>query len=184
VNRSTKETLFTFGYVVLGVAAAIAVGCLTYKGRFFHIPRPMLPLLSVSIAGALIYASVQMRGGGAAMLMLVLLFLAQLALVPPITVSTIVGAAIFSGPVGLSLMASSYVFKALARIKLGKFVLMALIVGLGYAVMVALFLLRSRAEIPPGILINQGLLGAKLGAGLGIAFEIVDLAGPRPESRY
>lgn len=184
MNRYTRETLFALGYLLLGGAAAIVVGYLTYKGRFFHIPRPMLPLLAVSIAGSLIYATVQMRGIGMAMLMVVLLYLAQLSMLPPISLNAIVGAAIFTGPVGLSLVASAYALKALARIKFGKFILMALIVGLGYAVMIALFLLRSRAETPVGIIVNQGLLGAKLGAGLGIAFELVDLAGPRPDNQF
>jgi hypothetical protein len=184
VTKSTKETLFTVGYLVLGVAAAIGIGYLTYKNRFFHFPRPMLPFLVASIAGALIYASVQMKGIGVAILMLVLLFLVQLAMSPPIRASSMVGAAIFSVPVGLSLIASSYAFKALARIKFGKFLLMALIVGFGYAVMIALFVLRSHAELSLGILLSQGFLGAKLGAGLGVAFELVDLTGPRPNNEY
>jgi hypothetical protein len=183
VTKSTRETLFTAAYLVVGVAAAIVVGYLTYKQRFSHYPQPLLPILVAGISGALLYAAVQMRGFGVTLLMLVMLYLAHVAMAPPIRVSSLVGAAIFYLPVGTSMIVSSYVMKRLQRVKFGKFLLMAIIVGLGYAVMVVLFLLRSHADVRPGLIADQAFLGAKLGAGLGIAFELVDFLGPRPWNR-
>jgi hypothetical protein len=180
VSKTTRETLFTIGYIAIGLIAAVAVGYLTYNKRFFHLPRPMLPFLIVGLAGALIYTAVQMRGAGLALLMIALLFLTQVAMTPPIRANSLAVAAIYALPVGFALLAAAYVQKSLDRFKFGRFLVMGLIVGAGYALMILLFLIKSHVEIRFGTVLNQAFLGAKLGAAMGLGFELIDLIGPRP----
>ncbi len=181
MSKATRETLFTIAYMVISLIAVNVVGYLTFRQRFFHLPRPMLAFLVVGFAASLIYSSVQMRGLGLAILMVVLLFLAQVAMAPPIRPNSLIGAAMFALPVGGALLASSYVLKGLGRFKFGRFLVMGLIVGLGYALMIILFLIRSQVPVRLGAILGQAILGAKLGAGLGIGFELIDLIGPRPK---
>jgi hypothetical protein len=180
VSKATRESLFTIGYIAVGLIAVVAVGYFTYHDRFFHFPRPLLPFIIVGLTGALIYASVQMRGGGFVTLMIALLFLAQLAMTPPIRSHSLVYAALYALPVGFALAAAAYAQKSLANLKLGRFIVMGLIVGAGYALMILLFLVKSHVEIRLGTIGNQAFLGAKLGAAMGLGFELIDLIGPRP----
>lgn len=181
MTKTTRESLFTVGYIVIGLLAAIAVGYLTFPHRFFHMPRPMLPFIVVGLAGALIYAMVQMRGAGLAILMIVLLYLAQVAMTPPIRPLALAAAAIYALPIGFALLAGAYAQKSLARYKIGRFIAMGLIVGAGYALMMLLFLIRSHVDVRVGTIANQALLGLKLGAAMGLGFELIDLIGPRPK---
>lgn len=158
----------------------MAVGYLTFHHRFFHLPRPMLPFLVVGLTGALIYASVQMRGAGFVGLMVALLFLIQVAMTPPIRPNSLLYAALYALPVGFALAAAAYVQKALVRFKFGRFLVMGLIVGAGYALMILLFLFKSHVDIRLYTIWNQTFLGAKLGAAMGLGFELIDLLGPRP----
>ena len=181
MTKTTRESLFAAGYIVIGLVAAIAVGYLTYRHHFFRMPRPMLPFLVVGLTGALIYAMVQMRGAGLAILMIVLLYLIQVAMTPPIRPVALAAAAIYALPVGFALLAGAYVQKSLARYKIGRFIVMGLIVGAGYALMMLLFLIRSHVDVRIGTIVNQAFLGLKLGAAMGLGFELIDLIGPRPK---
>lgn len=181
MTKATRETLFTLGYIVAGLVGAGVVGYLMYHQRFFHLPRPMLPFIVVGLIGALIYSSVQMRGAAFALLMIALLFLIQLAMTPPIRPKSLAAAAIYALPVGFALMAAAYVQKSLTRLKFGRFIGMGLIVGVGYAVMMLVFLIWSHVEIRLGTVWNQAALGAEIGAAMGLGFELIDLIGPRPQ---
>jgi hypothetical protein len=181
VSKTTRETLFTIGYIVVGLIAAVAVGYLTFHQRFFHLPRPMLPFVVIGLIGALIYSSVQMRGAGFAILMIVLLFLIQVAMTPPIRANSLRAAAIYSLPIGFALLAAAYVQKSLTRFRFGRFVAAGLVIGAGYALMMFLFLVTSHVEVRLGTIWNQTFLGAKLGAAMGLGFELIDLIGPRPQ---
>jgi hypothetical protein len=181
VSKTTRETLFTIGYIAVGLIAAAVVGYLTYHKRFLHFPRPMLSFIIVGLIAALIYASVQMRGAGFVILMIVLLFLTQVAMTPPIRPNSLVYAALFALPVGFALMAAAYVQKSLTRFKFGRFLVMGLILGAGYALMMLLFLIMSHVDVRFGTIVNQAFLGAKLGAAMGLGFELIDLIGPRPQ---
>lgn len=171
MTKTTRESLFTLAYI---------------QHRFLRLPHggllpiPMRDLLIVGLAGSLIYASVQMRGAGLALLMIVLLFLAELAIRPPIRANAFAAAALFALPVGFALLAGAHAQKALARLKIGRFIVMGLIVGAGYGLMMLLFLIKSHVEIRLGTVMNQAFLGAKLGAAMGFGFELIDLIGPRP----
>ena len=182
MSRATRESLFTLAYVVVGLIAVIAVGYHTFKRGFFHFPRPMLSFLTVGLAASIIYATVQMRGVGLAIFMVVLLWLTQVAMVPPIRAASLGAAAIFAIPVGFSLVAGAYVQKALGRrFKIGRFVVMGLIVAAGYATMMLLWLIQSHVAIQGKLLYRQALVGLELGAAMGLGFELVDLIGPRPK---
>jgi hypothetical protein len=56
-----------------------------------------------------------------------------------------------------------------------------LVVAAGYALMMLIFLVRSHVEIGLGTIWDQAFLGAKLGAAMGLGFELIDLIGPRPQ---
>jgi hypothetical protein len=186
VSKATRESLFTLAYVVVGLIAVVAVGGLTFRGRFFHFPQPMLPFLIVGLTGAIIYATVQMRGAGLAILMIVLLYLTQVAMMPPKSrLASLGAAAIFAIPVGFALIAGAYVQKALGgRFKIGRFVVMGLTVAAGYGLMILLWLVRSHVDIQWKLVLRQALVGLELGAAMGFGFELVDLIGPRPKHEY
>ena len=187
MSKATRESLFTVAYVVVGLIAVVTVGYLSLGHTFFQLtrpngrPGPMLPFLVIGLTGSLIYAAVQMRGAGLAILMIVLLYLTQVAMTPPIRPNSLAVAAIFSLPVGFALLAGAYALKSLARLKIGRFVVMGLIVAAGYALMMMLFLMRSRIDIHLGTVAAQAFVGLKLGAAMGLGFELVDLIGPRPK---
>lgn len=184
MSKAARESLFTIAYVIIGLVAVVAVGYLSYRNRFFHLPRPMLPFIVVGLTGSLIYATVQMRGAGLAILMIVLLYLIQVAMTPPIRPAALAAAAMFALPVGFALLAGSYAQKALARFKIGRFIVMGAIVAVGYGLMMVLFLIRSRFDIRMGLVFSQAYVGLKLGAATGLGFELVDLIGPRPKHEY
>ena len=187
MSKATRESLFAVAYVAIGLIAVVIVGYLTLGHTFLQLtrpdgrPGPMLPFLVIGLTGSLIYAVVQMRGAGLAILMIVLFYLTQVAMTPPIRPNSLAAAAIFSLPVGFALLAGAYAQKSLARLKIGRFVVMGLIVAAGYALMMVLFLIRSHVEIRMGIVFSQALVGLKLGAAMGLGFELVDLIGPRPK---
>ncbi|MCX6841515.1 MAG: hypothetical protein NTX53_04420 [candidate division WOR-3 bacterium] len=179
MSRTTRGILFTIGYVVAGLIAVVVVGYLTYHKGFFHFPRPILSFLALGLMGALIYASVQMRGAGYAVLMIALLYMSQAAIYPGST--SLVAAAVFALSVGSALMAGVYVQKSLASFRFGRFISMGLIVGAGFALMALLFFIMSDVQL--GTVWNQTFLGVKLGAAMGLGFELIDLIGPRPHLR-
>ncbi|MBM3332551.1 hypothetical protein FJY68_12015 [candidate division WOR-3 bacterium] len=179
MSKAARESLFTIAYVAVALIAVVIVGYLTFRRQFFHFPRPMLPFLVVGLTGSLMYAIVQMRGAGLAILTILLLLLAQVAMTPPIRPATLAAAVIFALPVGFALLAGAYAQKLLARFKIGRFVVMGVIVAAGYGLMMLLFLVRSRYDVRMGPVFSQAFMGLKLGAAMGLGFELVDLIGPR-----
>lgn len=179
MSKQNRESLSAIAYVAVGLIAAVVVGYFNFRRGFFHLPRPMLPFLVVGLTGGLMFAMVQLRRAGLAILMIVLLYLTQVAMVPPIRASTLAAGAIFALPVGFALLAGSYAQKALARLKMGRFIVMGAIVAVGYGLMMVLFLVRSHADIRMVLVRTQALVGLELGAAMGLGFELVDLLGPR-----
>jgi hypothetical protein len=179
VSRTTRETLFTIGYVAVGLIAVVAVGYLSHHRWFFHFPEPMLSFLILGLMGALIYASVQMRGAGYAVLVIALWCLVRAALNGDLL--SLEAPAMYALPVGFALMAAAYVQKSLSRLKFGRFISMGLIVGIGYALYILVYLIMGGGGIRLGTVWNQTFLGAKLGAAMGLGFELIDLIGSRPE---
>lgn len=185
LSRNARETFFTLGYVLFGVAGAVAAGFLTHGAKFTGFPRPMLPFLIVGLVYALIHAAVQMRGFGMVLLVFVLFFLGQLALAGslrgPALVEKVVGAAIYVLPIGSALILSAYLFRALGRIPFGKFIISAVVVAFGFVVMVVLWLMRQGAGLALPVLGAQAWIGAKIGAGIGLGLELVEaIGGKRP----
>ena len=86
-----------------------------------------------------------------------------------------------SALLGVALLAGSYAQKALARLKIGRFIVMGIIVAVGYGLMMLLFLVRSHTDIRMVWVRTQALVGLELGAAMGLGFELVDLIGLRPE---
>jgi len=80
-------------------------------------------------------------------------------------------------------MAAAYVQKSLTGFKFGRFVSTGLILGAGYALMTIVLLMVSNGQFRLGTLWNQTFLGLKLGAAMGLGFELIDFIGPRPERR-
>ncbi|MCX6841762.1 MAG: hypothetical protein NTX53_05725 [candidate division WOR-3 bacterium] len=179
MSKTARGFLFTIGYVAVGLIAVGAVGCLTYHRQFFHFPEPMLSLLLLGLMGALIYASVQMRGAGFAVLAITLSFVARVALSP--RSYSLVAAVTYTLLIGFSLMAAAYVQKSLTGFRFGRFISMGLIVGAGYALMTLLFAGMWNTQTGLSSVWSQTFLGAKLGAAMGLGFELIDLIGPRPK---
>jgi hypothetical protein len=171
--------LFTIGYVAVGLIAVVAVGYLTYHKGFFHSSEPMLSFLILGLMGALIYASVQMRGAGYAVVVIAVWCLLRAALNGDLL--SLEAPAIYALPVGFALMAAAYVQKSLSRFKFGLFISMGVIVGAGYALYMLSHLILGEGGIRLGTVWYQTVLGAKLGAAMGLGFELIDLIGPRPE---
>jgi hypothetical protein len=191
VSKAGRDSLFTVAYVMVGLIATFIIGYLAYGHRFFQVTRPdgypgQMPLfLIVGLIGALTYAAVQMRGTGLALLMIVLLYLLEVAMVPPKgRVAALGSMAILAIPVGFALLLGSYAQKALGRrFKFGRFVVMGAIVAVGYGLMMVLFLVRSHTDIQFSWVRAQALIGLELGLAMGLGFELVDLIGPRLEHR-
>jgi hypothetical protein len=183
VSRLSRDSISTIAYVAVGIVAGIVVGCLVFGKRFFHFPRPMLPFFVVGLTGGLMYATVRLRRAGLAILMILLLYLTQVAMMPPIRASSLAAGAIFAIPVGFALLAGSYAQQALTRFKIGRFIVMGAIVAVGYGLMMVLFLVRSHTDIQFSWVRAQALIGLELGLAMGLGFELVDLIGPRLEHR-
>jgi hypothetical protein len=176
VTKNGRETLLTIAYLVMGLGGTMLAGYLTYGSRFTHAPRPLLLLFTVGLGGTLIYTALRLRGYGYAILMVVLMYLGQLALLfrPPLRPHYFVDAAFFAVPVGAAFIVSSALYRRFERLKFGRFVLMGLIVGFAYLIMIAAFLIREHGPLRVGILWAQTFIGMKMGAGIGLGLELVE----------
>ena len=117
MSKNTRETLFTVAYIVLGLAGALLAGWLTARGRFFTTPRPLIDFVVIGFFGSLAYAVIQMRGGGYAILLLVLMYLVQLAMAGPIRAlraGAFISAALIL-PVSFALIGSAFAMKKFSR---------------------------------------------------------------------
>jgi hypothetical protein len=178
MSPTARGILFTIGYVAAGLIAVALVGGLTYHRQSLHFPEPMLSLLLLGLMGALIYAAAQMYDGRYALLVIALSFGVRVALSP--RSFSILAAAIYTLVVGFALVAAAYAQKSLTGLKFGRFIVMGLAGGFGYALMTIVLLTVWNSQIRLGALWSQTLLGAKLGGAMGLGFELVDLIGPRP----
>jgi len=169
--------LFTAGYAAVALIAVVAVGSLTFRRQFFHLPEPMLSFIILGLAAALIYASVQMYGFRYALLAIALFLLARGAFIP----GSIIASAIYTALVGFALLAGAYWQNSLTELKFGRFISMGLSVGVGYGLMTMALLVVWSGQVHLGAVWEQALLGVELGAAMGFGFELIDLIGPRPE---
>jgi hypothetical protein len=179
-RSNTRDTLLTLGYLVLGLSGALAAGMLAYgPQRLFRTPQALLSFVIVGSAGALFYTAVRLRGAGLVALILILLYAAQLTRVGPLRgpalPTRLVSAAIYALPVGITLIIGAYLYKKLARIRVGKFLLMAALVAVGYVVMLALWLAKNHAPLQPNLLASQAWIGVRVGGLIGLGLELVDL---------
>ncbi|MGB9741904.1 MAG: hypothetical protein ACP5JB_05300 [candidate division WOR-3 bacterium] len=165
MSAGLRESLWTLGYLGCGAAA----GWLNW--RLLPGAPQLLPFLVVGFASGLIYAGIRLRGFGYGMMMVVLLFFLQLALMPPLRTETVVRAAIWAFPVGMSFLTAGAIFRWWQRVRFGKFLLMALLVGLGYLLVMILFRVRAQQGLIAHQLRSQFLLGAMQGGFLGLLIE-------------
>lgn len=179
VSNTTRAVLFTVGYVIAGLVASAAVGFLSIHGAFLHSLDSALSFLVLGLMGGLIYASVQMGSAWYAVLVIASWCLVRAALNGDLF--GIQGPAAYVLPVGFAFMVGTYVQKSLTRLKFGRFISMALIVGIGHALNMLALLLVGLGTTPLRLVWQQTFLGVELGAATGLGFELVDLIGPRPE---
>ncbi len=173
--RSSRESLWSLGYIVCGGLAGW-LNWLILPGRLQHrLTVNFIPFLIIGVAGGLIYAGARQRGLGFSIMMVILLFFLQLALTPPLSLASVTRAAIWAFPIGGAFLIASYVFRMLNRLRLGKFVFMAILVGLGYVVTAAIFRMRAEREITRQLVLRQFLLGFKSGGLLGVLIELLEL---------
>ncbi|MGQ9678186.1 MAG: hypothetical protein ACUVUD_02770 [bacterium] len=173
MSKSMRETVWTIAYISAGIFAALSIWKLLSTRHITKIPLP--PLIILGFAGGLIYAAVRLRGLTYAIMMVILLFFLQLALTPPLRTETAIRAALWATPIGFSFLVSGYLFKYLSRLPVGKFLFMALIIGLAHLTVVLLFRLRTGQEFPRGLLTYQFIVGALFGTVFGILIEILEL---------
>jgi hypothetical protein len=177
VSLTFRRILFTIGYVAVGLIAVVAVGFLTYHERFFHLPETMLEFLLFGLMGALIYASVRMRGSAYAVVVIAFWWVARTALNGDLL--ALAGPAAYALPVGFALLAAAHVQKSLARIRFGRFLCMGVIVGAGHGLYMLSHIIIGEGGLRATW--HQMLLGAELGAAIGLGFELIELIGPPPE---
>ncbi|MEO0079414.1 MAG: hypothetical protein ABIK44_01895, partial [candidate division WOR-3 bacterium] len=116
------------------------------------------------------------RSLGFALMMIILLFLSQVALRPPLRAASAINAAIRALPIGIAFCASAYIFKALKKVPFGKFLIMALLVGLGHGLVVVLSSIRFHQPVALRVVCAMGCEGLLLGGLMGAGFELIDLA--------
>ncbi len=172
--KNTRDKFQALGYVLAGLAGSLLAARLVLGPRMLQ-TRQFLGFPVIGFVAALVYASVQLRGLGTVTIMLLLLYLSQVVQNPPIRPSSAVNAAVFAVPVGLALVGSSLLFKVLRRVPIGRFIIMGIILALGYGTMVALFLVFMRQRLATFLVLDQAIIGLKLGACLGLCFELVEL---------
>jgi hypothetical protein len=182
MSKSAHESLWTVIYLVAGVVAAWLTWFFLPGRKFSHSAPNLLPFIIAGSAGALIYASIKLRGLGSAVIMIFLMFLLQLALIPPLRTEAAIRAGLWAVPVGLSFLISAYLFKICQGLPIGKFILMALFLGFAYAFVAALFRLRAGLSVYKGLLLWQFTVGAMLGGFLGILIELFELIPARKKS--
>ncbi len=176
MTRATKETLWTLAYITTGLLSGVLTW-LIISARSPH-RLAILPFIVLGLAGGLIYAAVRLRGLGYSILMVILLFFLQLALNPPVRALSAIRAAFWAVPIGTAFLLSSYIFKYLTRIPLGKFLLMAVIIGTAHWLVVFLFQLRLVDSLPRTIFFSQLMVGALFGAMMGLIIEVLELLFP------
>jgi hypothetical protein len=177
VSEAARRVLFTVGYAAVALVAVVAVGSLTFRRQFFNFPEPMLSFVLLGLTAGIIYASVQMYGFRYALLAIALFLLARGAFIP----GSIIASAIYTVLVGFALLAGAYWQNSLTDLRFGRFISMGLSVGVDYALMTMALLAVWGVRVQLSSVWKQALLGAALGAAMGLAFELIDLIGPRPE---
>ncbi len=180
MSRATKETLWTVAYIAAGLVAAWLTRLLVFA-RVASRPS-ILPFIVLGVAGGLIYAALRLRGLGDAILMVVLLFFLQVALNPPVRAASAIRAVFWALPVGTAFIIAGYIFKTLTRIRFGKFILMALLIGLSHWLVVLLFQLRTPESLPGTIFFSQLIIGALFGALFGLLIETLELFFPHKKA--
>ncbi len=177
MKKNTRETLLTILYILLGIGAAVLAGYWVIGRPFFRHGSILVRFLVVGFSGSLVYAAARLRGLGYCVMMIVLMFLGQVALDPPLRAESAIIAALWALPVGIAFTASGFTFKSLERIPIGKFIIMALFVGLGYGIGMVAFLTKAHAALHLAPVLRQTVAGLKVGALMGLGMEIVDLVG-------
>lgn len=179
MTKNSRETLLTILYILFGLAGTVLAGYFVVGKVMFSHGSILVRFIIVGFSGALVYAAARLRGLGYCILMIVIMFMGQLALNPPLSASAAIMAALWALPVGLAFTASGFIFKSLHRIPVGKFVLMALLVAAGYAIGMVAYLTRIHAPVAAASVLRQMVAGLKVGGLMGFGMEIVDLLGTR-----
>jgi len=179
VRQDTHETLVTIGYIIAGLVGAGLSGIILTRNSLWHQPAVLASFLTIGFAGALIYAAVRLRGLGFALLIIVLLFFSQVALQPPLRAASAISAAIRALPVGVAFCAAAYLFKAIPKVPVGRFPIMALLVGGAHILVVVLAGAWRQRPVPMALLVPMAVEGALVGGLMGLGFELIDLLRPR-----
>jgi len=185
MSQNTRETILTVFYIAFGLAGAVLAGYWIVGKVVFGNGSILVRYIVVGLSGALVYAAARLKGLGYCILMIVLMFLGQVALTPPLSAGSALMAALWALPVGVAFTVAGFSFKSLSRVPVGKFLLMALLVGVGYGIGMVAYLWRVRAPIDAAPVLRQLVAGLKVGGLMGVGMELVDLLGlalrPRSE---
>jgi len=160
------------------MVAAILAGYWVIGPVVFKNFQALSRFLIVGFSGSLIYASIRFKGWGYAVILIVLMFLTQVALDPPIRTSKLITAAIWSLPAGLAFTAAAYWFRPLYKVPVGKFLLLAVLLAAAYGFSTIIYMVRIHAPVQFPPILRQLVAGLKTGALIGLAMELVDFLNP------
>jgi hypothetical protein len=161
-------------YVIAGLVTSAIAGYVTIGSIVFKAPTFLMRFLLLGFCGALIYVSVRNGRVGYALFMVGMLFIGNLLTSRPINIGTAVDSLIRALPVGAAFLGSAYIFRAMRRVFIGKFLAMAVLVGIAHAVIAAILLPRFGQQFDIGVVLDQGLAGLRMGALVGFGLEVVD----------
>ena len=183
MRSAVRDTLLIAAYVVGGLGAAALAGYLTLGPIVFRHTPYLLRFLTVGLSGALIYVAVRTRGLLYALIMIGVLFLSNVVISPRWNPGAFLEAATWSLLPGGAFLAASYLFRAMHRLFLGKFLIMGALLASAYAIGSIITLIRLGRPLQAGVILNPSLAGLRLGALAGFVFEVLDFIGHKLAAR-
>ncbi|MBN2538173.1 hypothetical protein JXB37_07860 [candidate division WOR-3 bacterium] len=179
MTRATRDSLMVVGYTLAGMLATAVAGWVTLGPIVFNRWDFLLRYLVVGFSGALIYLGVRTRAWGHALVMAGVLFIGYVVLGGQFSAKVALNAAIWTVPVAGMLILSSWLFGVLGRTPFGKFLLMGLLLGVGYGIGAFAWLALNPMPLTAANVLGQAIGGLRLGGLLGFVLEAMDFVRSR-----
>ena len=179
VKRGSREALFVVIYVLVGLVAAALAGYVTLGRLLFQQHLILLRYLVFGLSASLIYLAIRTGNWGHSLYLAALMFVGYVALTPPLRLRTGINGIAWTVPVSGAFILSSFLFRRLSRLPLGKFIIMGLLAGIGYGIGTILFLVINPIPLSWPLVLDQAIAGLRLGGLLGFGFEAVDYVRSR-----
>jgi len=175
-SRTQRQRFtYTFYYLLVAAFASAVVGLVANGARYFSSLWPALWYVVLGLNAGLVHAAVCLRGPLTIGLMMILWFAAQVAV--SLSGSPIKEAGIHVGTVGLAMLVGAVSMRSLSWVKYGRFVVLGLVLGLGYAARVLVTCLSGSYVLDRDLFLYSTFMGVALGVAMGVSLELVDFAG-------